>query len=269
MEQHRTITFEGKKIHYRDEGRGHENTLVLLHGFLQNLDVWNTYTLTYMRTMRVVSIDLPGHGYSDCYSNCHTMEFMAECVKAVLNDAEVDQCVMIGHSMGGYVALSFAEKYPYCLRGLGLINSHAFNDTAEKLKEREQACVEARENRVKYILSFIGDLFDRSKRNELLQDIKDLQDQCLNTSIESIEAAQRGMAQRPSRIDTLENLQVPVLFIFGKNDTRLPIELALLQTMAPQHSEVMIIDNMGHEAFMESEDYVKVRMKNFIETCYM
>ena len=77
-------------MHYRDEGRGHEQTLVLLHGYLQNLDIWSSYVLSYMRTMHVITIDLPGHGYSECFGEVHTMDFMARAVKAVLDDADYD-----------------------------------------------------------------------------------------------------------------------------------------------------------------------------------
>ena len=78
-------------MHYRDEGRGHEQTLVLLHGYLQNLDIWSSYVLSFMRSMHVITIDLPGHGYSECFYEVHTMDFMARAVKAVLDDAHVEQ----------------------------------------------------------------------------------------------------------------------------------------------------------------------------------
>lgn len=81
MEQHRTVTVDGRTVHYRDEGRDNSHTLVLLHGFLQNLDVWTSYVLTYMHSMRVITIDLPGHGQTDSFSDVHTMDFMAKIVK--------------------------------------------------------------------------------------------------------------------------------------------------------------------------------------------
>ena len=90
MEKHKVIMFENRELHYRDEGREHPQTLVLLHGFLQNLNVWSSFTLTYMRYMRVITIDLPGHGYSATYSDVHTMDFMANAVKAVLDEAGVE-----------------------------------------------------------------------------------------------------------------------------------------------------------------------------------
>lgn len=268
MEQHRIIMVDGRAVHYRDEGRSNGNVLVLLHGFLQSLDVWSSYVLTYMHDLRVITIDLPGHGHSETFAEVHSMDFMARIVKTVLDEAGVDQCVMVGHSMGGYVALAFAEKYPYTLRGLGLVNSHALSDSERHQACRKAVCEQVLENRASYIVNFVPTLFDDSNRSALSQDIKDLQDQCLETRTESIIAAQKGMLARPSRIGVLQQLEVPVLFVYGKHDNRIPLEIAISQAMLPRHSEILLLENVGHMAFMEEREYVKPRIKNFVDTCY-
>ena len=268
MEQHRIIMVDGRAVHYRDEGRSNGKVLVLLHGFLQSLDVWSSYVLTYMHDLRVITIDLPGHGHSETFAEVHSMDFMARIVKTVLDEAGVDQCVMVGHYMGGYVALAFAEKYPYTLRGLGLVNSHALSDSEHHQACRKAVCEQVLENRASYIVNFVPTLFDDSNRSALSQDIKDLQDQCLETRTESIIAAQKGMLARPSRIGVLQQLEVPVLFVYGKHDNRIPLEIAISQAMLPRHSEILLLENVGHMAFMEEREYVKPRIKNFVDTCY-
>lgn len=268
MEQHRTIHVDGHIVHYRDEGRDNSKTLVLLHGFMQSLDVWSSYVLTYMHKMRVVTIDLPGHGLTDTFAEVHTMDFMASIVKRVLDEVAVDQCVMVGHSMGGYVALAFAERYPYNLRGLGLINSHALPDSEAQRAVRETVCCQVMENRASYVVGFIPTLFSEANRTAFSQDIKDLSDQCLETRTESIIAAQRGMMQRGSGIATLGHLEVPVLFVYGKRDSRIPVELALSQTLIPAHAEILLMERAGHMSFIEEREYVKPRIANFVDTCY-
>ncbi len=268
MEQHKTIEFKNHSIHYRDEGRNHEHTLVLLHGFLQSQDVWSSYTLQFMRTMRVIAVDLPGHGYSDTYGDVHTMEFMADAVKTVLDAADVEQCVMVGHSMGGYVALAFAEKYYFMLRGVGLVNSHTLADSPEKRQCRDRACQQAATNRAGFIINFVDSLFDSSKRKLLDQDIKDLQEQCLETSLAGLQAAERGMALRTDRLDVIARMETPTLFVFGKNDPRLPLEEGVSQAMEAQHAEILILDRVAHMSFLEERDYVRLRIRNFVETCY-
>lgn len=268
MEQHRTLTLDGHTVHYRDEGRQNKQTLVLLHGFLQNLDVWSSYVLSYMHHLHVVTIDLPGHGLTDCFSDTHTPDMMATVVKAVLDECGVEQCVVAGHSLGGYVALAFAENYSYMLRGVALINSHAMADNADIRARREAVCIEAAENRANYILGFVPSLFDDNHREALAREIKELNDQCLETSTEAIVAAQRGMAARPSRIALLQQIDVPVYFIFGRNDNRLPIELAVTQTLLPRRCECLTLDGVGHMAFIEAREYIKPRLMSFVDNCY-
>ena len=268
MEEHRTLTVDGRTVHYRDEGRHNTPTLVLLHGFLQNLDVWSSYVLSYMNQMRVITIDLPGHWLTDTFCEVHTTDFMADIVKEVLKACGVDQCVMVGHSMGGYVALAFAERYRYTVRGLGLINSHAMADTDEQRQRREEVCQAVQENAASYIVGFVSSLFDESRRAALSHDINDLQSQCLLTTAASIIAAQRGMERRPSRIALLQQLDVPVYFVYGKNDPRIPIELAVTQTLLPRRAEALLLSDVAHMAFLEEREYLKPRLLNFALGCY-
>lgn len=268
MEQHRKIEIDGREVHYRDEGKEHQETLVLLHGFLQNLDVWTPYTLHLMKSMRVITIDLPGHGFTQCFSDVHSMDFMAKMVKTVLQEVGVLKCVMVGHSMGGYVALAFADLFPYSLCGLGLLHAHALADSDAKKEERCKVCQEVQTNRPGYIVRFVPSLFDNSRRMGLAQEIKDLQDQCLETSTEAIVAAQKGMMMRPSRIGILGRLDIPVMSVFGKNDPRISVELALSQAMEPKQSEILLLDKVAHMSFVEESDYVRQRLLNFVNTCY-
>lgn len=268
MERHKTITFEGREIHYRDEGPQSAPTVVLLHGFLQNLAVWSSFTLTYMRYFRVIAVDLPGHGYSESYSDVHTMDFMAQAVKAVLDERGVEKCVLVGHSLGGYVALAFAERNGYMLQGLALLHSHAMSDTAEHRARRDETCRVVHQNRAGYIVDFITNLFDESKREQLAQEIKELRDLCLETSEEGIVAAQRGMKLRTSKVHVLSALQVPVLFVYGKGDRRIPVEVGLSQAMLPYRSEVLMLEGVAHMSFIEDRDYVKTRLRDFVNQCY-
>ena len=176
--------------------------------------------------------------------------------------------MVAGHSLGGYVALAFADNYSYMLQGLALLHSHAMADDASKRTQRDEVCRQVHLNRAGFIVDFITNLFDDSKREYLAQDIKELRDQCLETREEGILAAQRGMKLRTSRIRTLANLDIPVLFVYGKNDTRIPIEMGLSQAMVPKRSEVLLLDNVAHMSFMEDRDYVKTRLCHFVNQCY-
>ncbi len=264
--EHKYCYYEGNAIHYQDEGKG--NTLVLLHGFMNSLDVWSSFIYSFMRDMRVIAIDLPGHGKSDSIEEIHTMPLMADIVKVVLDKEGIESCVMLGHSMGGYATLAFARQYPYMLKGFGLLHSHAMVDDEETLQNRERSCNIIMQNRANYVVSFIPNLFYPDSRSFLQKEMESLKEAALEMKSEAIIAAQKGMAARQSSVDILEKTETPVLFVFGKNDSRIPLELAVSQAMLPKHSEILLLDKVAHMSHFETREIVKTRVRQFVESCY-
>ncbi|MBR1792960.1 MAG: alpha/beta hydrolase [Bacteroidales bacterium] len=268
-EVHHKTEFGGRYMHYRDEGRKNTKTIVLLHGLLQNLTVWDELTLKLFREYRVISIDLPGHGYSDLYnSDAHTMEFMARCVNEVLINCGVNDCVIIGHSLGGYVALSYAELFEKNIKGIGLVHALAIADSPEKKESRQKVCEMVKTNRPTYIIQFIPSLFAPCNRMSMAKRIEEMKDQALKMDATSIIAAQMGMIRRKTSIPFLDRTNRPVMFIYGKQDDRIPIEMAAIQATVPQHAEMLMLDNVGHMAHIECPDLVAKWIRNFVDICY-
>ena len=131
------LNFKGTDIFYEDAGKG--SAVVLLHGFLENVTIWNSLKEELLSRYRVITIDLLGHGKTGCLGYVHTMEMMAETVKAVLDELMVRRVSLIGHSMGGYVALAFAEAHPDDVKALVLVNSTTSADSEVKKKNRDRA----------------------------------------------------------------------------------------------------------------------------------
>src|SRR3954468_20458770 len=121
------IVFGNAKIQFSDKGRG--RAIVLIHGFLGSLEVWNEFSEKLSRHFRVIAIDLPGHGESASVGHVHTMELLAECIKAVMNSLDLKRYILAGHSMGGYAALAFADLFPGNVSGLCLFHSTALPDS--------------------------------------------------------------------------------------------------------------------------------------------
>ena len=128
--------YKGKNIYYKSQGKG--QAIVLLHGFMEDKSMWEKIARVLSSSFNVITVDLPGHGRSECVSDIHTMDMMAVAVNKVLRELEVKHCVMIGHSMGGYVTLAYARKYPGKIRGMGLFHSHAADDTPEQKPNRNR-----------------------------------------------------------------------------------------------------------------------------------
>ncbi|MFC1732126.1 alpha/beta fold hydrolase [candidate division KSB1 bacterium] len=261
-----TFLFRNKNIHYRVEGKG--DCIVLLHGFLESLHIWDYFITELCKTFQVICIDLPGHGKSECIEEVHTMKLMANVVLSVLNFLNVNQSVMIGHSMGGYVTLQFAEQYPEKLKGFGLFHSHAAADSEEAKKNRERTIDIIQKDHLGFISNFIPDLFAAENVQKYKGAIEILKKSAFQTPKEGIIAALKGMKERSSKINLLKNTSSPVLFIIGKEDKRIPIESIQEQIALPAHSETLILDKIGHMGYIEAQSVTLLTLKFFLNKIY-
>jgi pimeloyl-ACP methyl ester carboxylesterase len=257
----------GKKLlHYSISGKG--PAIVLLHGFLESCEVWKNFVRRLSPDFQVITIDLPGHGKNKSAGDFITMDVMAEEVHQVLKSLNLSGCVMVGHSMGGYVALAYAEKYPKTLKGFILFHSQAGADSPETAANRERTIALVEKDHHSFIKNFIPGLFDPENVTKLKKEIGFLQKLADNTSKEGIIAAIRGMKSRPDRQHVLLNAKVPVLFIIGKNDKIIPMELLIPQTLLPAHSEVLLLDHVGHMGFIEASGKTFDALKGFAQRIF-
>lgn len=259
------ILFHGKKIAYQQSGSG--NNLVLLHGFMERKEIWNSFQAELSENYKVTLIDLPGHGESECVAEEHTMGLQSLAIKQVLDELNILECVMIGHSMGGYVTLHFAENYGSMLKGFGLFHSHALADSDEAKQNRLRAIEIVRKNRTVFISNFIPDLFAPENRERLKDEINLLQEGVSEMSAEAIIASQLGMRSRDSKVDVLAGSKVPVLFIFGKQDSRTSLDKILPQTVLPTYSVIHILD-VGHMGYLEAYLETLEAVRSFTSICF-
>jgi len=244
--------YQNKQINYHISGSG--NTLVFLHGFTESLEIWKDFSRELETTNTILTIDLPGHGQSEALENSHNMEEVALIVKSVLDFNAISQCVMIGHSMGGYVALAFAEAYPEYLKGLCLFHSSALGDTAEIKQNRDKTIEIVKKNKFGYLNAFIPDLFAPENRNTYQEEIKTLIKNSEFMTADGIIKSIIGMKDRKTRVEVLKNIKMPVLFIAGKKDSRVPLDKINQQIILPQHAESLILENVGHMGYIEAKE---------------
>lgn len=147
------ILYKNTKISYSDTGKG--NAVVLIHGFLENKMMWQDLVLDLSKKNRIITIDLLGHGETECLGYVHSMEENADVVQAVLSKLRIRKAIFVGHSMGGYVALAYAELYPENVRGLVLQNSTSKADSEERKANRNRAIKAVKKDYTTYVLSLI------------------------------------------------------------------------------------------------------------------
>lgn len=263
--QLQNVLIDTKKVSFIDAGKG--PVVVMLHGFMESSSIWTSFIQKWCNEFRVIAIDLPGHGATDIYKEIHSMSLMADLVHALLTSLNISSCVMIGHSMGGYVSLAFAEKYPDMLKGLCLFHSHSLDDSDEAKQNRIRTVDIIKNDKLSFVSSFTPSLFDSVNVVKFQQEINALMLIARHMQAEAIIAAQLGMKDRGSKEDVLRTLQVPVLSVLGKQDIRMPFEKLMVQASLPAKSEMIILDNCGHMGFIEHQDLLIRHLRCFICRC--
>lgn len=254
------VTYKNIEIAYSVSGKG--NALVLLHGFLETSSMWKTYVDTFSKTHKVITIDLLGHGKTPCLGYIHTMEEMAETVFVVLKKLKLRKIHLAGHSMGGYVALAFAEMYPDYIKALCLINSTSRADSEERKANRDRAISAVKYNHKQFIRISISNLFRPKNRKIFAETIKEVKKEALTTSLQGIVAALEGMKIREDREVLLHFSPYKKMMIVGKRDPILAFEDVIDQT---KNSEVDVdIFPDGHMSHIENEEDLLFSLKRFV-----
>ena len=247
---------------YSDQGRG--KAVVFLHGYLENRKMWHRLAGDLPEgSWRKICLDLPGHGDSGNLGYVHSMEEMAEVVSELLRHLKLKKAAVCGHSMGGYVALAFAEKYPEKVRGVILVSSTARADTEEKKKGRDRAVQLAKRNHKGYIRSAIPMLFRPKNRRALRDEVNWAKEQALQTSRQGVIAALEGMKIRPDREVILNFGGFPVFMLAAENDPVIPIDVSreqITQSGIKSH----IVEN-GHMSHLEDYDEFLKGIKGFLK----
>jgi len=244
--------------------------IVFLHGFCENRHLWNYQMNILQNEFEVIAFDLSGFGESklDVVSDKLSIDFMADEVFASLEKMGLTEYVMIGHSLGGYVALAFAEKQPEKLKGLGMFHSTAFADSEEKKVNRDKTMSFIKRNGVElFSKSFVQPLFYKGKRELLEQEIIDAQEVVRCTDLQTILLVTESMKKRPDRTNVLKNANYPVLYIIGNEDLAVPLAQSKAQCNIAPKSISYFLDNVSHMGMIEEKEKTTAILKKFMYTC--
>jgi pimeloyl-ACP methyl ester carboxylesterase len=243
------ISVEEKKNVYAKYGNG--KPVVLVHGFGETSTVWEEQ-IAYLQTKFLLIVpELPGSGQSPMIADM-SMEGMAKSVKAILDKEAISSCIMIGHSMGGYITLAFAELFPASLIGFGLFHSSAFADNDEKKATRQKGIAFIQEHgAVEFLKTSTPNLFATATKDER-PELIDKQIAGLNNFLPAaLVSYYEAMMQRPDRTSLLKSTHLPVLFVMGKYDNAVPLADGLKQCHLPEKSYIHILQHSGHMGMLE------------------
>lgn len=257
----KTVDYKGCSLQYDVVGSG--ACAVLLHGFGENKTVWNN-VLPMLSGFQLIVPNLPGTGSSQLTEDM-SMEGLAEAVRFILQQQKIEKCVLIGHSMGGYITLAFADQYPQLLAGFGLFHSTAYADTQEKIEARRRG-IEfiAQYGSAAFLKTSVPNLYapaTKEGRPALLQEHLDA---VKDSSEAALTAYYASMIKRPDRTAVLTKATVPVLFVLGAEDKAVPLEDGLALCHLPSFSYIHILKQSGHMGMNEETEKSATILQEFL-----
>lgn len=250
MESENRLEFSGENIYYRTVGKG--PSVILLHGFAEDGTIWNQQVPNLKDLCRLLIPDLPGSGQSPLNRELPLIDDYADAIKAILDKESIKTCILIGHSMGGYISLAFAEKYPDMLLGLGLFHSTAYADSNEKIAARRKSMEFIEKyGSAEFIRQSTPNLFSVDSKASFPEFIEELIGRYRNFNPASLVSYYEAMIKRPDRTAVLRDFQKPVLFIIGEQDNAVPLEHSLQQAHIPGLAYILILHQAGHMGMLE------------------
>ncbi len=253
------FTFKGKNIQYRLLGNSDSPCLVFLHGYLENLSMWDKFHYLSEKYCLLL-IDLPGHGSSDTIYQKHSMPLQAHIVQQILQYEHINNATIIGHSMGGYIALAMANFYPEYCKEIVLFHSHPYADNSAKLRQREVALSVVQKDKDRYCRLLIPNLFFHQKEHRL--EILSLIQNALNMTKEGIEAAIRGMIARKDYTNFVQSTTIPISFIVGKHDSLIP-DFDKMELQFPDN-KFYLLQEAGHMSHIEDWNNCKIALEKIL-----
>lgn len=276
----KSLTYHTSTLYYQVEGNHanpsgsqappatRRNAVVLLHGFAEDGAIWDAQIPQLKEQYLLIIPHLPGSGKSSL-DNDTSMESLAEAVKIILDTEAIEKCILIGHSMGGYITLAFAEKYPGRLLAFGLFHSTAFTDTEEKKEARRKGIEFIRRNgSAAFIKQSTPNLFSETSRKDHPEWIDGFIEQYARFNPDALIRYYEAMINRSDRTHILRQFPGPILFIMGAQDSIIPLASGLQQCYMPSLSYIHILEKAGHMGMKEDIRRSNQFLQDFIHNHY-
>lgn len=261
------LTHMGTNLYYTDAGMG--AAILLLHGFGEAGDIWDVQAGFLADQFRVIVPDLPGSGDSllpETNKGYLSLEEHAAAILHILDEEEIGTCTLVGHSMGGYIALAFAELHPERLKALGLFHSTAMADTDDKKAHRTRSIAFMEAYGAKAFLreaipNLYGDGFRRTQEDVVSRHV----DQSASSfSVHVLSGYYKAISQRPDRRHILRNFTGPIFMAIGEDDKTIPLQESLSQCSLPRENHMHVWENVAHMGMRESPVATNQALQSFM-----
>lgn len=238
------IKLNGIEISYERRGAG--TPLVLVHGFPLDHTLWNETASLLEGDFDLILPDLRGFGGSTIIETPYLMSDMADDLAALLDHFGIEKTALAGHSMGGYVALAFAKKYPQRVSGLALVSSQAAADAPDRKEGRYKTAQDVAEKGVEVVADAMTPKLSSNAEVQAFA-----RESILRQGKAGVIGALKAMAEREDSMSILSSFDFPVVLIHGDADALIPLEKAQEIKEALPDAKLVILQGAGHLPMME------------------
>lgn len=248
-------------LHFYEKGQGHP--LLLLHGFCESGEMWRYFSDSLSPKYRVICPDLPGFGSSPLSKPIDSIEAVAEQLAEWMQEEQIQHPIVMGHSLGGYVALALLESMGDRIKAIGLLHSTAFGDDEEKKEMRNRTLAFLKKHSaVKFVTSFVPQLFPEHRRIELAEAMEQAIEDGKRSSLEGLLSYTVAMRDRKDRMEVLQHYLGPKLLLAGTLDGAVKIESSRAQQEAYTH--YVELEGVGHIGMVEEKEKTLSVVQDFV-----
>jgi pimeloyl-ACP methyl ester carboxylesterase len=248
-------------LHFFEKGQGHP--LLFLHGFCESGEMWRYFADSLSTQYRVICPDLPGFGDSALTHPIQSLEEVAEQLEAWMQAEQIQNPIVLGHSLGGYVALALLERMGDRIKAIGLLHSTAFADDLEKKEMRNRVFIFLNKHgAAKFVISFVPQLFPEHRRDELADAMALAIEDGKRSSLEGLLAYTVAMRDRKDRLAVLQQFAGPKLLLAGTLDGSVKIESSRAQQEAFTH--YIELEGVGHLGMVEEKEKTLAVVQDFV-----
>jgi 3-oxoadipate enol-lactonase len=261
------ILIEGNEVSYFDEGKG--TTIVFIHGFPFNKSMWETQLIALRDQFRVIAYDVRGHGNTSANANEFSIPQFANDLLAFINQLKIENVIICGLSMGGYIALHAIELFPDKIQGLILCDTQCAGDTDEAREKRMKAIELIRNNGLEqYASDSIKNLFAPASLENQKGNVAFIKNTILKTPPDTICKTLMALANRKEKCSLLERVKVPVLILVGEEDKVTPLAAATKMHELIGGSILHAVKEAGHLSNLENHREFNAHLKDFLKEHY-
>jgi pimeloyl-ACP methyl ester carboxylesterase len=261
------LDFKSNQLSYYTAGKKNNPCLLFLHGYLETGMIWKNFIPLLTNEFYIICPDIPGHGNSGVFAEIHEMNNLALAIDEIVKEEEIGKFHIIGHSMGGYLALAYRKIFPAKLISCTLFHSTCFPDTEEKKKNRDREIDFIKKGKKELIFNTnIPKAFADDNLVNMSADIEIAKEIGRTNDDEGIISLLRGMKSRADHTLLMKEAEVPYLLIAGKKDNYIPFEVMEKIQKLGTNIELKTLENSGHMGFMEEPQKSAEILRDFVKS---